>query len=167
MSQEKTVLKDMARKRGGVYSGGLFSAPKLTLKLNNADVVIFFKKEKGGQHTRMEYRLPSKKIKKLALYPQRYGSLSVIPGDKVQDILTGDAGFDRQYLVQGKDSSQVQEFLSDQIRARLLEMKELYPVLKIDDGHFQFYAPKVLASEEEISLFVDAGFESIRQALKF
>jgi len=102
--------------------------------------------ESGGKHSLTHTRIRAPFVNKDGLKFELYEESVFAPISKVfemKEIEVKDIIFDRQFVIKGNDSNQVQLFLKDERLKRLIkERRNLRFSIKEDDGWFETTFPK-------------------------
>jgi len=74
----------------------------------------------------------------------------------MQDIRTGDATFDRRFIVRGRPEAAVRAALIPEVRARLVQLQERASSLTVEDDHLRADAHWVVTEPEHVHAAISA-----------
>ena len=162
-SRLNRLFEPQASARNGKKQGGVFSRPCLTLRQGTIDVKLGFEKRQKKIFTTISCAFVSKSNPSLCLFPQKYGGIRIQAGSGVQDIVVNDCEFDHMFIVQSDSESFAKDFLIPVVQERLLNIKESYPTVRIEDNRFKMSMPGEVKGERELDAFIDIGLALIQR----
>ena len=86
----------------------------------------------------------------------RAGS-GVLKAVGLQDIETGDGPFDEAYIVQAPDRELALRYLTDQVRGKLLALRDRCPVISLGKEGHEYREPTVPSDGAAFDPIIDAG----------
>ncbi len=159
----ENLLKNQALKRNGVYCPGfLFWHRQLRIISHQKKIVISLNDKKKPFTTNFECLLNLRRECDVYIGPQKYGGISVVVKEGTQDILIGDEAFDKSFIIQSRGLD-VTAIISNNLKEKLLALHKLSPSLFINKDKLTFNIKEIVASEKDLSSFIDAGIEVLYQ----
>ena len=86
----------------------------------------------------------------------RAGS-GVLKAVGLQDIETGDGPFDEAYIVQAPGRELALKYLTDEVRVKLLALRERCPVVSLGKEGYEYRQPTVPQDGRAFDPIIDAG----------
>lgn len=153
-------LAVVAQKRGGEIETR-FWYPRLRIPHGGRDV--FVNASFGGNRQSP----PSSHLRWYKAFPYEIRVCSDLPGTGLlkdlglQDLETGDAEFDRAFIVQGPDAETARRCLPEPVRSKLLALRKWSVVLALGREGFDLRVPGVSVDSDAFDAILDAGLELI------